>query len=186
MIVLSIIRGGGERISRKPITSPLRLSLSFSFHFPPGYLAPLRVYHCFAPLLQRGSFLLEIAGISRSKRRVASPRLLRAHPSDGILFPEGETNLSGDDERGDGLVDGGVCDSRDREAYGSQLQELGRSLLAARRACRTLHDSFHRWVGEVERGELAGRESWANVSSRGGSIERGFIYRYAVNTLSDR
>lgn len=186
MIVLSIIRGGGERISRKPITSPLRLSLSFSFHFPPGYLAPLRVYHCFAPPLQRGSFLLEIAGIPRSKRRVASPRLLRARPSDGILFPEGETNLSGDDERGDGLVDEGVCDSRDREAYGSQLQELGRSLLAARRAYRTLHDSFHRWVGEVERGELAGRESWANVSSRGGSIERGFIYRYAVNTLSDR
>ena len=114
MIVLSIIRGGGERISRKPITSPLRLSLSFSFHFPPGYLAPLRVYHCFAPPLQRGSFLLEIAGIPRSKRRVASPRLLRARPSDGILFPEGETNLFGDDERGDELVDEGVCDSRDR------------------------------------------------------------------------
>lgn len=58
MIVLSIIRGGGERISRKPITSPLRLSFPspLSFHFLPPSLPPRlsrasirSVYHCFAP-----------------------------------------------------------------------------------------------------------------------------------------
>lgn len=108
MIVLSIIRGGGERISRKPITSPLRLSFppSPSIFFllspppPSGYLAPLRVYHCLAPPAptrflppgNSGDTTLE------TSRRLASSAPVRWNS----LSRRRNEFVRGDDERGDG------------------------------------------------------------------------------------
>lgn len=108
MIVLSIIRGGGERISRKPITSPLRLSFppSPSIFFllspppPSGYLAPLRVYHCLAPPAPT-RFLPP--GNSRDTTLETSRRLASCAPVRwNSLSRRRNEFVRGDDERGDG------------------------------------------------------------------------------------
>lgn len=185
MIVLSIIRGGGERISRKPITSPLRLSFppSPSIFFllspppPSGYLAPLRVYHCLAPPAPT-RFLPP--GNSRDTTLETSRRLASSAPVRwNSLSRRRNEFVRGDDERGDG---NSVWRRFARSKGTVQVVED----ISPRHdvdACRTRGWSV---VESGEGGRVSCRESWANVSSRGGSIERGFIYRYAVNTLSDR
>lgn len=109
MIVLSIIRGGGERISRKPITSPLRLSfppsLSIFFllslpPFPPRVISRLYAYHCLAPPAPT-RFLPP--GNSRDTTLETSRRLASSAPVRwNSLSRRRNEFVRSDDERGDG------------------------------------------------------------------------------------
>lgn len=136
MIVLSIIRGGGERISRKPITSPLRLSFppSPSIFFllspppPSGYLAPLRVYHCLAPPAPT-RFLPP--GNSRDTTLETSRRLASSAPVRwNSLSRRRNEFVRGDDERGDGVEGFAI---REIERYGSSCRRRTRYLSSPRR-----------------------------------------------------